>query len=320
VSTYRQVERARHIDDRLVAVGPIARAVWDYLCCNQQDHASGLYRLSIATACEDTGWDAQQIEGALVELEGVALIERDTKRRLVWVRNMLRKSYRNITAKQRIGVENHLRSMPETPLIGRLIEYYLERWNTKLVVADEAPRRGLGTPLEGGSSVSGSGSVSGSVSESVSDRKPDVVPETRRDPDDEAKARAAALRFRGEPKAPPPEFDSHEWHYRWEAIKSELNAPHLPNPLSNAAKRAGALEAVAAYDVATVLQVVDYTARQAAAGHIPAVFLGKIFAGGFEARLEAWAKSQPQPGAAGKPSKILWLPPIPGLEVDGGAS
>jgi hypothetical protein len=29
---------------------------------------------------------------------------------------------------------------------------------------------------------------------------------------------------------------------------------------------------------------------------------------------------EPQPAAAGKPSKILWLPPIPGLEVDGGAS
>jgi hypothetical protein len=146
MSTYRPIERLRHSDERIMDVGPIARAVWDYLCCNKQDHTSGLYSLSVAAACEDTGWTTEQFEGALGELEGVGLIELDRRRRLVWVRNMLRKAYPGgkMAPNQKIGVEKHLNSMPRSALVARLVAYYAARYGMELAVDhDDEP---MGNP------------------------------------------------------------------------------------------------------------------------------------------------------------------------------
>lgn len=131
MSTYRPMERARHTDERVQKVHPIARAVWDYVCCNLQDHPSGLYRLSIATACEDTGWETKEFEAGLEALEGVGLLARDKPVRLVWVRNMMRKSYpgKKLSENQMRGVSRHLESMPKTDLVGEMVRYYRERYS-----------------------------------------------------------------------------------------------------------------------------------------------------------------------------------------------
>jgi hypothetical protein len=179
MSTYRNTSRARHSDERIQNVGPVARAVWDYLCCNQQDHASGLYRLSIAAASEDTGWSAEQIETALRELEFESLIERDVPRRLVWVRNMLHKSYPKLQGNHKVSVERHLREMPRTPLVARLVAYYADRYGLVIDVAVEGASEGLPgiqpTPGEGSPEVPArdhSVSVSVSGTDSVSVRPP----------------------------------------------------------------------------------------------------------------------------------------------------
>lgn len=162
-----------------MGVGPIARAVWDYLICNQQDHASGLYRLSIATSCEDTGWTVEQFEGALGELEEQGLILRDPRLRLVWVINMLRKSYRNPTDKQLKSVESHLASMPRSALIARMVAYYAETYGLRIpfggdsgsrVTPSERATNGVPPPLGSppGGSLSASDRIGiGSASESV---------------------------------------------------------------------------------------------------------------------------------------------------------
>lgn len=168
MSTYRPLSRSRHIDERLMSVGPISRAVWDYLCCNQQDHASGLYRLSIATACEDTGWSPEQFEDAMRELEVVGLIERDLERRLVWVRNMLRWNYPRPSEKQRISIERHIRSMPRTPLIARMAEYYSARLGIALC-AEQGVSNGIPDTHSHGYSDPSGRVLSDSVSVSVSD-------------------------------------------------------------------------------------------------------------------------------------------------------
>ena len=160
MSFYRNIERGLWGDEIIAACSQQAKLLFVYLCCNQHDDLSGIYKLSPTIVAEEIGLDEAAFLAALGELKG--RVSYDGGVRVVWVHNMLRKqgrSSRGIGAKHIEHAARQLESLPTTKLKSEMVGYYQRKFCIEI---------GYLEGEKGYPSVSASVSVSGSVSGSVS--------------------------------------------------------------------------------------------------------------------------------------------------------
>jgi hypothetical protein len=169
VSFYRTIERGLWGDEIIAACSWKAKLLFVYLCCNEHDDLSGIYRLSPTIVNEELSLDLPDFFEALSELERRVTFDGEVS--VVWVHNMLMKTSGgrdgDIGAKHLEHTRRQLAALPRSSLKLAMVEYYRDFFGIEIGYLEVPGGCRRGSRARARASVSASASASGS--ESVSE-------------------------------------------------------------------------------------------------------------------------------------------------------